>query len=195
MVKNANLVIRLNLLSVGFLIFALVVWIGGSYKSFQNNGDNTDVRFSLVLSGTLSLLLLYTGFFILIYVFWHYGLNVDATIQKLKLKEEEKKKESENENAKMRINLDNFYEEEKTELLVDVQKQGLNQLEESSQNNQFIVNFSTKSNTKVIVTTNMVSSDQITEEVSKASEIEAISRESTIEAESRESTMVENSLI
>ena len=156
MVKNANLVIRLNLLSVGFLIFALVVWIGGSYKSFQNNGDNTDVRFSLVLSGTLSLLLLYTGFFILIYVFWHYGLNVDATIQKLKLKEEEKKKESENENAKMRINLDNFYEEEKTELLVDVQKQGLNQLEESSQNNQFIVNFSTKSNTKVIVDTHMV---------------------------------------
>ena len=42
---------------------------------------------------------------------------------------------------------------------------------------------------------NVVSSDHITEEVIKVSEIEAISRESTIEADSRESTIEENSLI
>ena len=47
----------------------------------------------------------------MIYVFWHYGLNVDATIQKQKLKEE-KKKEREFEEAKIRIILDELPEEE-----------------------------------------------------------------------------------
>jgi len=106
---------RLNLVAASLHSLALIVWIGGSLTSFFTTGNTTidkdESKLLWVFSETLSLTLLYIGFFILIYVFWHYGLNVDATIQKQKLKEE-KKKEREFEEAKIRIILDELPEEE-----------------------------------------------------------------------------------
>ena len=76
---------------------ALIVWIAGTITSLYlfngNKIDKNDERGLWVLTETVALFFLFIGLFILIYVFWHYGLNIEATIQKQRLREEKKKRE------------------------------------------------------------------------------------------------------
>jgi len=55
----------------------------------------------------------------LIHVFWHYGLNIEATIKRQKQREL-KKKERELDDARKEVMCDEFPEEEKVEVLLDL---------------------------------------------------------------------------
>ena len=103
---------------------ALIVWIAGTITSLYlfdgNKIDKNDERGLWVLTETVALFFLFIGLFILIYVFWHYGLNIEATIQKQRLREEKKKRESEDPEKKEKS--DEFPEEKKIEVLINLEK-------------------------------------------------------------------------
>ena len=108
---NVNKTVSLNLCAAILLMLAFIIWVGGTvagiilFEHKQINED--DERGIYALTQCIANICLYAGLFILIHVFWHYGLNIEATMKRQKQREQ-KKKERELDEAIKEVMCDEF---------------------------------------------------------------------------------------
>ena len=89
--------INLNLLAACLQFAAFIVWSGGNnfvrYLAWKNKiTEEQKICFSMILSSISSVTLL-GSYYIIIHVFWHYGINVEQTLIKREKIEEEKRRQ------------------------------------------------------------------------------------------------------
>jgi hypothetical protein len=96
--------INLNIYAAILQLISYLCWFVGSFlldlKFAKKAGDYYLLVFDRVIISTISSTLAFVSLYILIHVFYHYGLNIEKTMERRKQREEERKRKEEVEKIK-----------------------------------------------------------------------------------------------
>ena len=92
--------INLNLLAACLQFVAFIVWTVGFFcirylKQIETIKEENDKVFDEMMISTVSSVILLISYYLIIHVFWHYGINVEKTLIKREKIEEEKRRQTE----------------------------------------------------------------------------------------------------
>ena len=90
--------VNLNLIAAILQFVAFIVWSGGQttvrYLYRKKTIDLVTKQCTTMILSTISSVVLLLSFYVLIHVFWHYGINIEHTLEKREKLEEEKRRKA-----------------------------------------------------------------------------------------------------